>query len=220
MVIRCRFPRAVITVDERLRVGVLLRHGLNLNLPVQIAELGLHIRDTAGADGAFVAIVAPVLEACLVDAVAAAHEHDGIARREHILPANGAVAFGRVLDTAMGFLDLDGHARDAFLAVEEILAEAFAQPADPAVVAVVDAFVGVIVPELAHGTVVECCILAAHPAGLRNGLGRAAQHAEHVACFPAGEDVVFCFVVADSAGIPAFAVAALEFNVALVVGAA
>ena len=104
---------------------------------------------------------------------------------------------------------MDGHAGYAFLAVEEILAETLAQSADTAVVAMIDALVRVIVPELADGAVVECCVLAAHSAGLRDGLGGAAEHAKHVSGFSSGEDVVFCFVVADSAGVPAFAVAAL-----------
>jgi hypothetical protein len=174
MVVCGWFSSAIIAVDESFRIGVLIRHRLNLDLAVQRTELRFHVRDTAGTDGAFVAIMAPVLEARFMDAVTTAHEYDGIAGCEHILPADGTVAFGRVFNTAVAFLDLNGHTGNAFLAVEEILAEAFAQPTDPAVVTVVYAFMGIIVPKFAYGAVVEGGVLAAHSAGLRDGLGRAA----------------------------------------------
>jgi hypothetical protein len=108
--------------------------------------------------------------------------------------------------------------------VHKVLAQPFTQPTKPTVIAVIDALVAVVVPQLALVAVVPRSILAALHARLSGGLRRLAQHAEHVlrllAVQVVGEGQVVGGIVAVSAGVPLSAVEALNLDVAFVVHAA
>jgi hypothetical protein len=106
---------------------------------------------------------------------------------------------------------------ETYLAVEKILAQPLANPAQSAVGAVVDGLVGVVVPELADAAVVVGRRLAALGARIRGLLRTSAEHAEHVLGLAAGKDMVFNAVVAVAARVPPLARGALQLDVAAVV---
>ena len=101
--------------------------------------------------------------------------------------------------------------------MDEVFPQAFPHPADPAVVTVVYALVGVVVPELADVAVVTGGRFAALDAHFSRPLRIAAEHAEHVLRLSPRQDVVLGVVVAQAAGIPALAGEALQLDVAPVV---
>lgn len=117
----------------------------------------------------------------------------------------------------------DGDADIAPSTMHEILTQTLSQPAKATVIAVVNAFVAVIVPQLALVAVIPSRVLAAIHARLAGGLGSLTQHAEHILRLLAievmSEGQVVRRVVAVSAGIPLSAVEALHFDVSLVMHA-
>lgn len=114
------FDGAVVAVDIGSCVAVFFRHGLRVDLAVQTAELRLHVHHALAAHGAFVGGAAPVFEARVVDAVAAAHEDYGSRRGKEVVAADWAVAFRASFYAAVCGLDADAHADGAGLAVEEV----------------------------------------------------------------------------------------------------
>lgn len=83
---------AVITVDQSGSVGVLRRHRLRSNAPIQIPELHLHIHHTLAAQRALVRSFHVIVVALVMDAVSAPHEDDRPCRRKHVAAADRAVA--------------------------------------------------------------------------------------------------------------------------------
>ena len=106
---------AVVAVDERPRVSELLRHWLDFDRSVQVAELDLHVCDTLAAYGAAVGGFGVFEIAFVMDTVTAAHEDHGFWRREHVFAANGAIALRGAFDATVGFLDGYVHAHAAGL---------------------------------------------------------------------------------------------------------
>jgi hypothetical protein len=90
----------------------------------------------------------------------------------------------------------------AYLAVEKVLAQTLAAPADATVVAVVDVLVWVVVPELAYAAEVAGRGGAAVDAALGGLLGTGAEHAEHVLGVLADELVVLGGIVTEAACVP------------------
>lgn len=127
-------------------VAVLLWHWLIFNVSVEPAELTLHVGNAFGANGTLVTGVAPLRKARLMNTVSTSHEGDRLVRRKHVLSADRTVTLGTSFNTFMGAFCLDRHASSAFLAVEEIFPEAFSQPTNPTVIAMINGLAGIIVP--------------------------------------------------------------------------
>lgn len=178
MVCRLALGATVIARDDGASVAVLARHGLGQDRVGPVVELRLHVDAALVADGAPVRRLHVGVEAAPVDAVAAPHKDDRLGRREEIVPADGAVAIDRPLDALVAALDRD--ACLAFLAVEKVLPEADADPAQAAVVTVVDGLVRVVAPELAHVAKVRGGWLLAADTRVRGALRAPTEHAQHV----------------------------------------
>ncbi len=116
-------------------------------------------------------------------------------------------------------IDIQDNGIKPYLAVEEILPNALANPADPTVVTVVDALFTVIVPQLAHGTIVPSCTFPTFLAPLTSWLSATAKHAEHVSSFLAIQRMILDLVVAKPARVPPLTGKALEFHVSFVMTA-
>jgi hypothetical protein len=99
MVRHCALSRTVVAKHERLCVAKFRRHRLPLDKHIQVAKLGLHIRETLVADRTFVGDSDMFVIALLMDAVTACHEDHWLGRCEHVLSANGTVAVGGSFDT-------------------------------------------------------------------------------------------------------------------------
>jgi len=84
--------------------------------------------------------------ASLVDAVATEHKDNRPGRSEHVLSTDWAVAVRYSLYAFMGMLYRHRHANAASLAVEEIFSEPTTFSAYTTIIAMVDVFVGIIVP--------------------------------------------------------------------------
>ncbi len=108
----------------------------------------------------------------------------------------------------------------ANLAVEEILAKPAAYSANAAVIAMVNALIVVVVPQLANATVIPRRALSAVGTDIPSRLGAAAKHAEHMLRLPADETMVLSLVMTEPARVPSVARRTLQLHIALVVLAA
>ena len=92
------------------------------------------------------------------------HEHYSLGGGKHIFPTDGTIAIRGSLDAFMTVLHLDGDTSltdlkksvldvslgdtltEPYLAMIEVFTKPFANPTDAAVIAMVDAFLGIVVP--------------------------------------------------------------------------
>ena len=92
------------------------------------------------------------------------HEYYSLGRGKHILPTDWTIAIRGSLNAFMAVLHLDGDASltdlwrlalgvslenaltEPYLAMIEIFTKPFANPTDAAVIAMIDAFLGIVVP--------------------------------------------------------------------------
>ena len=91
------------------------RHGLGGDGAVELAPLQLHVDGGAGADGAAIRCLHVARVAGRVHVVAAGHGDDAARGREHVVAADGAVAFGRAFDAPVVAGEADGDADVAAL---------------------------------------------------------------------------------------------------------
>lgn len=94
--------RAVVTIDPGDCVLELWGHGLAFDAAVELAELHLHVDNAAATDGAAVGSFHVLVVAEVVNAVAAAHENNGLWGGEHVFAADGTVAVGGSFDATVG----------------------------------------------------------------------------------------------------------------------
>jgi hypothetical protein len=86
--------------------------------------------------------------------------------------------------------------------MEEILSKASAFPANATIIAVVNALIWIIIPQLAHVAIVPGSPLATSNAQLASSLCTSTDHTEHVfGSFPV-QDVIFNLIMAQSTGVP------------------
>lgn len=76
----------------------------------------------------------------------------------------------------MGRRSRDGDAHVTLFTMHKVLAQAFSKSTDTAVIAMIDALVAVVVPELAFRAKVPSCVFLAIHACLGGGLRCVAQH--------------------------------------------
>jgi hypothetical protein len=127
------------------------------------------------------------------------HENDGGGASEHVLSAYWTVTLQVALNALVLILELDVHADVTFLAMKVISSKSLTDPADPTVVAVIDMFLGVVVPELAYVAIVDRHPSLAGGAVLGSFLDSLAVHAEHRLGLAPDNDVVAGVVVAEPA---------------------
>jgi hypothetical protein len=104
--------------------------------------------------------------------------------------------------------------------MEEILAKPAAYSANAAVVAMINALITVVVPQLANATVIPRRALSAVGTNISGRLGAAAKHAEHMLRLPADKPMVLSLIMAEAARVPPVACRTLQLYIALVVLAA
>ena len=109
--------RAVVAEDHGLGVPEFGRHLLSLDRGIHIAELRVHVGKTLVAYRALVRHPHVLLIALLMYTMTARHEHYGLGRREHVVPADGAVAVCRSLDALVRRLHRHGYAGTASLSL-------------------------------------------------------------------------------------------------------
>lgn len=105
------------------------------------------------------------------------HETDGFRGREHVLAAYWTVTICDSLDAPMIRLLGDSNASTTPLAVKEILANAPPDPANTAVIAVIDILIWVIIPQLADAAIIPGSGSPASHTYLACALGGSAEHA-------------------------------------------
>ena len=140
------FMEAVVAADDGFGILVFVGHWLAGDVAVETAELTFHVDYAPGADGTFVGASAPFFEACFMDAVAAAHEDDGVGRSEHVLTTNRTVAFCALFDAAVCLSDVDADAYCTDGAVVEVFPQTLTEATDATVIAVIDRFFRITVP--------------------------------------------------------------------------
>jgi hypothetical protein len=106
------------------------------------------------------------MEAVVVNGVPTSHKYNGLRRGEQVFATYGAIAFGRLFNTSMSGLGGDRHADNAGLAMEKVFSQTLSESADATIIAVVNRFLWVIVPELANGAVIARSLITAHFASL------------------------------------------------------
>jgi hypothetical protein len=110
-----------------------------------------------------------------------------------------------------------GNTHKTHITVEEVPSEPLTGTTYPAVIAVIGRFVGVVIPQLTHTTIIPRRRHAALDARIPSLLGVPAQHAEHVLRLFPWKLVVFHRIVAEAAGIPLLARGALHLDIPPVV---
>jgi hypothetical protein len=93
--------------------------------------------------------------------------------------------------------------------MEKILPQPLSDAAYPAIVAVVYAFLRVVIPEFAYRAVVPSPADSAVPTVFRRRLGTSTQHTEHIPRGSPVQGVVFDLVVAEATSIPSMTICAL-----------
>ena len=111
------------------------------------------------------------------------HKDDSGGTGEHVLSTDGAIALKVTFNAPVVVLEVNIHADVALLAVEKVLVQSVANPADPTVWAMVNRLGGVVIPELADVAVVLCKLGVATVAVLGSRLNGLATHTEHHLCF-------------------------------------
>lgn len=101
--------------------------------------------------------------------------------------------------------------------MEKVPPQALPDPAQPTVTAVVDGFVWIIVPQLAHTAEIVGGRVSAPDTGIGGLLGASAEHAEHVLGLFAREGVVLVGIMAESTCIPFLTRRALHLDISAVV---
>lgn len=91
----------IVAVNECFGISELRRHRLNVDLPLQMSELSLHIHNTSATDGAFVRAPHMLFIALMMDAVTTLHKNYGLLRGKHVFAAYWTIAIRRPFDTAM-----------------------------------------------------------------------------------------------------------------------
>lgn len=97
----------------------------------------------------------------------------------------------------------------SYLAVEEILPQALPDAANPTIVAVIYALLGIIVPKLAKIAIILCGLLAAFSTPLCSRLSMSTKHAKHILCLVPNEMMALDLIVTESACVPLLACIAL-----------
>lgn len=144
------------------------------------------------------------------------HEDHGGGAGEHVLAADRTVAFQVALDAAVFILYGDAHTDIALLAVEEIVPEAPALPADATVVAVVDALLWIIVPQLTLIAVIPSSDRAALATGLCRRLQGHTLHAQHIFGILTYNGMIARVIVAKAAWKDLLTAVRLQFDIALI----
>lgn len=167
------FLVAVVTVDPGFGVLEFGRHGLALDGTLQMPELHFHVDNTPTADGATIRSFHMLVVTAMVDAMATSHEDDSLRRCEHVLAAYRAVTVRRAFYTTVGLSNANGETNAArlffvswwsgdicllvvmsYLAMIKVLPQPLSDPTDAAVIAVVNTFPWVIVPQFTDAAIV------------------------------------------------------------------
>jgi len=131
----------------------------------------------------------------------AAHKHDGFAAGEHIIATDRTIRRQRVFD-AFVVSAVRAHADIACLAVKSIDSQSFADPADPALGAMIDVFVFLVVMKLANVAVIageRTSVALFARASLLYRLHFFAGHTQHELCGVSVDVMVGVLVVAETA---------------------
>lgn len=91
----------IVAVNKGFSVFKLRRHRLDVDLPLQMSELSLHIHNASAANGAFVGASHVLFVALMMDAVTTLHKNHGLLRGEHIITTYWTIAVRRPFDAAM-----------------------------------------------------------------------------------------------------------------------
>jgi len=97
----------IVAVNQRFSVSELRRHRLNVDLPLQMAKLSLHVHNTSATNGAFVGAPHMLFVALMMDTVTTLHKNYGLLRGKHVFAAYWTIAIRRPFDTAMGIFHFD-----------------------------------------------------------------------------------------------------------------
>ena len=93
-------------------------------------------------------------------------------------------------------------------------------PADPAIFAVIDLFVEIVVPKFTYITVIPSSRISTKDTLLARGLSTPTQHAKHALGFTPIEHMILHSIVTKPASIPATASGTLQFDVAFIMSTA
>jgi hypothetical protein len=93
--------------------------------------------------------------------------------------------------------------------VKEILPQTLADTADTTIIAVVNTFVRIIIPEFADVAIVLCSMFTALPTDCRGRLSMSTEHAQHVLRLRSIEVMILYLIVAETTSIPFLACKAL-----------
>lgn len=130
------------------------------------------------------------------------HENDRGCTGKHILSADGTIALQVALDALVIVLKLNVHTDITLFAMKVVSSKPLPDSADPTVVAMIDVFLGVVVPELAGVAVVDRHTRLAGGAGLGSLLDGLAVHTEHHLGLAPDNDMITGIVVTEPAVEP------------------
>lgn len=93
--------------------------------------------------------------------------------------------------------------------MKEVLPKTLSNPTDSTIVTVINAFLVIVIPELAYATIVPRSPFTAVQAYFSSWLTPPAKHTEHVLGFSSVQRVIFHLIMTKSTGVPATAGRAL-----------
>lgn len=93
--------------------------------------------------------------AFVVDTMSAWHKDHRGSTGEHVLATNGAIAFQVALDTFVVAFKMNAHTDIALFAMKVIATKSLSNPADTAIVTVINVLFRVVVPQLANVAIVR-----------------------------------------------------------------
>lgn len=218
MIRRYRSTFAVSTHNSRSHVTELFGHHFLFQPFIQSSKVNRHVAKTLGADGTRVIDLDILLITVDVHAMTAIEEHDRRRRCKHEVAADGTVRFKRTLNTLV-LTKAGMHTSIAPHAVEIVNIKTFANTADFAVRAMIDIFVLIIVKEIASLAKVTRLFAATLWVDtlLGSWLYNGARHAHHLLDQPTINEVILCFVVAETTCVQLSTARCLNFAAAFVV---
>ena len=145
------------------------------------------------------------------------HENDSGSRGKHVLAANRTITLQITFNTLVSSLQTHRHTNITRFAMEIVDSEAFPDTTNTTVVAVINIFSWVVIPQFTFRAIVLGDTGLALDAVLGGWLDGLTFHAHHGCCEVTDDVVIWYFVVTESTGEPTTATMSLQFTFSLVV---
>ena len=101
--------------------------------------------------------------------------------------------------------------------MEEVLSKTSAFPTDATIIAMIDALIRVVIPQLANVAVIPSGSFTTPYTEFSSSLSTTTNHAEHILGVLTNKNMIFCFIMAQPTSIPSVAGGTLKFDISFIV---